>query len=564
MESKNVSLEELHKKILLTLYLYYKETVSFAIAFDELYTQCNIGNVSKTDFVAAIRYLSLVEYIDIIYSGGNNGIVSGLTASGKEYVRNNLIFKKNVRANTDAETNRKEQSTKTQISANTGDIFHAQEQYKEVKDKNVSSCFGVATLAECFVKQMDKIAESQLENVCMLGIFGPWGRGKSFFFQKVKDYIEQQDKKPIDYKIVEFNAWKYQDTPALWAYLYETIYDKGTSWCKKRKFFCKNLVDWGDVFLFIIIIITLYLTSLGIKWILDDPSINEFAEKWEIPIIILSMAYSFIRAMIKNPARAFAITKKYIHKCSYKEHLGIQNEIEEILESLLKTIIDNPNKEKLLLYVDDIDRCSTEKMLAVIDSLRTILENPEIRKRLIIVCSIDASKLKQGYISHYKIHCDDNNLCTRYAREQLDKLFISGIGLAPIDTMQQITYIHKLADIPKGSNATEDQIPYSIYRENNSYIVTNETEVIESISDKDMVSLMAQFLNDHKDKEITPRKLRIMYYQLWLANNIISKVDGSLFTKRTAMEVLNHSLNYPKEEEEKEVFSDVVKMVVPY
>ncbi|MBO0356984.1 hypothetical protein J0X19_03425 [Hymenobacter sp. BT186] len=54
----------------------------------------------------------------------------------------------------------------------------------------------------------------------MIGIFGNWGRGKTFLMNLVWEDINLKNN---TYKKVDFHAWKYQDTPAVWAYLYESM-----------------------------------------------------------------------------------------------------------------------------------------------------------------------------------------------------------------------------------------------------------------------------------------------------------------------------------------------------
>ena len=61
--------------------------------------------------------------------------------------------------------------------------------------------------------------------------------------QKVKKILTErsENKKSksqstIKYKIIEFNAWKYQDTPEIWAYLYETIYKQALNWFQQLLF----------------------------------------------------------------------------------------------------------------------------------------------------------------------------------------------------------------------------------------------------------------------------------------------------------------------------------------
>ena len=79
--------------------------------------------------------------------------------------------------------------------------------------------------------------------------------------------------------------------------------------------------------------------------------------------------------------------------------LGIQNDLEQDLVSLINFIVRKKDlKEKqIILYVDDIDRCESSKMLEIVNSLRLILEHRNIQKRLIVICSVDANKLKNAY-----------------------------------------------------------------------------------------------------------------------------------------------------------------------
>ena len=74
--------------------------------------------------------------------------------------------------------------------------------------------------------------------------------------------------------------------------------------------------------------------------------------------------------------------KKYTKRKSYTHYLGIQNEIEEDLQILLQSMVCKVDKSRVILYIDDIDRCNSHKLISIIESLRTILENPEIQERL--------------------------------------------------------------------------------------------------------------------------------------------------------------------------------------
>ena len=127
---------------------------------------------------------------------------------------------------------------------------------------------------------------------------------------------------------------------------------------------------------------------------------------------------------------------------SYSDVLGLQNEIEKDLECLIKTMVTS--EDKILLFVDDIDRCSIEKMIKVIESLRIILENKEIQQRVIVLCSVDSNKLIKGYCCQHKELYRNETELVEIAREQLDKLFVFSIGLPPLDNTQYGEYLKSL------------------------------------------------------------------------------------------------------------------------
>lgn len=77
------------------------------------------------------------------------------------------------------------------------------------------------------------------------------------------------------------------------------------------------------------------------------------------------------------------------------------------------------NKSRVILYIDDIDRCNSHKLISIIESLRTILENPEIQERLVVICSVDESKLMKAYEMEFKENGYTNEEIEQYKREQL-------------------------------------------------------------------------------------------------------------------------------------------------
>ncbi len=88
----------------------------------------------------------------------------------------------------------------------------------------------------------------------------------------------------------------------------------------------------------------------------------------------------------------------YSNKMSFQKYLGLQAEIQKEIVFLFKTWIP-PNKifdTKILLFVDDIDRCDENRVIQVVDSLKVMLEDLEISKRLIILELLGVTRFKNG------------------------------------------------------------------------------------------------------------------------------------------------------------------------
>ena len=275
---------------------------------------------------------------------------------------------------------------------------------------------------------------------------------------------------------------------------------------------------------------------------------------------ILSVALTWIYTLRDNPVSALSIIRKYTKRKSYSDCLGIQNAIEADLEIVLSTLTSK--KSRVLLCVDDIDRCAPEKMTSIIDSLRTILENDKIRKNLIVVCSIDINKLIKGYgiVSESEV---SNNIASN-VREHIDKIFIFSIGLASLGSYQLKEYLYKMMSIEEHDESeTIAETFVDINRQKEAIYIDRPTDEQLALSDKEIYKIISDFLSKNESINITPRKLRIMYYQLLFANNIASK-HGIVLPENLIFDLLNKSLTGTEEHSKDLALSDIIEIAVPY
>lgn len=527
----------------------------------------NIKFPSPIEEHRIFHYLRDKEYIDAEFYLDGDGYFT-ITSKGIMYAEK-LLAKKNM---TSTNINNTYHENKNLNKDTILKSYTAIENDKKIIDNNVAACFNVENLAQSYVKLIDGACDYKEYNVCLFGIFAPWGRGKSYFFKKVKEYINRRtDSKAIQYDIVEFNAWKYQETPAIWAYLFETLYNS-KDWLFKFCYTIKRI--WESILHDVLLLLIPTMIIIMILFFQDMADIiNKIYNHCIISTTIIASILSIIGLIFnfisKHYNSAISLIKKYSKGISFARELGIQAEIEKEITSLLKSWISEKEtvKKKVILYIDDIDRCSETKMTNIIDSLRTVLENAEIRKRLIIICSIDPDKIIKGIEYKYKALYDDKEIHS-IAIDQMDKIFLTGIALSPLDNDQLFEYASKLTEV-KDNGINHNGLLANIIENRDQIIQEFDEQKRRNKLDLEFVGTeiyyqLKKLIIDYK-KQLTPRKIRIIFYRILLANNIIYNKENPMITETLIKNIFELSVgNKIEKNDYSDELSYILNMVVPY
>ena len=458
--------------------------------------------------------------------------------------------------------------------------------------QDVAPCFDVEDLANAFVSVIDSVASPKSDSISMLGIFGSWGRGKTYFFNIVKKNLLLHKVSGIRYDIIEFNAWKYQSVPAIWASLFETIYHYKSRifrfWFSIKRNFLPFVRD-----MFICFSVPLFVWGLSFlieplkTWVKANNIVF-----WSLLVSLLAYTISLIS---KHQKDILAIIRKYIKGISFAEHLGVQAEIEKTLADYLKTWIHSKNTKtrKVLLYVEDVDRCERSKMIDIIESLRTILEHPEIRKRLIVIVSLDTEVFWRALQSRFK-DISDEMVLHEIIVNHFDKLFTASISLPQLTKNDELAFL-KAISCRTGSerisayNYNRSLFPFE--KETHSIIkgilrffakcihfitfppfdpsfLSEEEKIALSASNySDVYQLLSQSLSKFNDLHLTPRQLSCIYYRTLLAINLISTmnkgtidIDSLLTDQIIVRSYMFHNMN----EFKNTLYEDILDIVIPY
>lgn len=431
-------------------------------------------------------------------------------------------------------------------------------------DKNVDPKLDVNLIASQFARLIHNMRSEKGQ---FLGIFGRWGRGKTFFAERVFDLInDSRHQSHIKYKTIEFNAWKYQDSKAIWAYIYESLQGEYFA-LAKDKWFRKLVLTWklnlarkGKKEPLILLL--LFLAGLSFSFFIPS--------EWKIQFIKFLLVNVGVIAIIKivllyrkYTPQFKQVYKDYSKRNNFNNELGLHAEIQNEIKILLNTwfkLKTHASKngwlfryfwkrdyQRIIFFIDDLDRCDESRIIEVIDSLRVMLEDEDIIEKIIIVGAIDESILKTAIEWKYRDLLefqDKSNSQTHHrtleitTREYLDKLFIAGIKLPALNAKEQHSILENYAlgsgiletaptnvsaqisidneeEQPEERDLQEFEFPESIYEDvvlsqDQYFLLQSELDILQSSLDK------------YKKVEFTPRQLRIYLNRYLFAKNLAS------------------------------------------
>lgn len=424
---------------------------------------------------------------------------------------------------------------------------------KQINIKNATPAFGVKAIAKILSEIIANIPD---KSGMMVGVFGKWGRGKTYLVDKIwEDIIDNKD---LNYKRITFSAWKYQDTKESWAYLYEVMMNQYLIEGKQNNFIKDFILKytklwklnlqkhkWFPIISFSMIFI------FSIYWNFCNGKI-EFI-KFLLSSFGIIISIKLLLLYFHQKTTAIGLFNKYFSKKSYSDFLGLQAEVENELENLVKTWIPNTsNKEKIILFVDDIDRCNIEQIISIVDGLRVILDNPEIHTRLIIVTAIDEEILRQALIHKYSTIKDETTIKLMY-KEYLEKVFIIGIKLNQLEDDEIEEFLIKIIPELNDKESIESE-----------KIILDDTIIHEEPTIKNKIENTSFSAIDNDGKHIseddleltkeeknyliksiknldnaTPRKIRIFYYKYL----ILKKLFHTRLEEKVIMDILIHISN---------------------
>lgn len=240
------------------------------------------------------------------------------------------------------------------------------------------------------------------ETPLTVGIFGEWGSGKTSMLRMLENAI---DELPSDagYRTVWFTAWKYDHHEALWrAFILrvlDRLYPKKNNGARYQLHELEKADNnWEIVKLLDQLVESVYHRlewHEEANWSLDR---NELAPQ----IIKLPISIALRLAGQGNIAKSFKLDPdfaKIVQRESHQfkmEQLESMEQFERAFADALKITLGDEGR--LIVFVDDLDRCLPEKAIEILEGIKLFLNV----NQTVFVLGMDRDIVCNGIENHYK------------------------------------------------------------------------------------------------------------------------------------------------------------------
>lgn len=324
-----------------------------------------------------------------------------------------------------------------------------------------------------------------------IGIFGNWGYGKSSLMllmeKEINEEITKQVAEENNPRIlqVRFNGWQYESYETTKYSLIQVLLDSVE----------KYLSDNRDIFDKLDIILKrINLLKLG--------------------VLLLK---KYVWDKIPNAIKSNLPTADDLKKCVGVDDITkFQNEFQNEhtslfvtkFRTLLESIVEDAKFDSIIVYIDDLDRCSGEKMIECIEAIKLFLNV----KNTAFVLGADERMVERAIKEHYpEIEQDKRQIYSPFS-DYLEKLIQIPYRLPRLSLNEQYTYILFLLlkskypnffnAVTKDYNDYKNKEPFGNYDAEKMRATLGENKIPDVEALIPIIPMMTRFLNG------SPRQLK--------------------------------------------------------
>jgi Cdc6-like AAA superfamily ATPase len=314
------------------------------------------------------------------------------------------------------------------------------------------------------------LANKEQETPLTIGLFGHWGAGKTSFMAQLQGKLaESSQADDSEFLFSWFNAWEYENTENVAAGLAEEViaglltdgqfdpeseppYTKKVGlfkrlrlrlsylWTAKKTEVVRGLV---------LILFFICMTWIGTQYRASLANFIPYSGQTLTISSLLLLVIFFLKRIIFLWEHPLTVELKTFFKLpSYKKELG---EIPEIRQQLKDLCSLRLKERRLVVFIDDLDRCRIQTIAKTFDATRLITHI----KNVIVIIGIDERIAFQAMARAYQNYASQKRSKEAVARDYLGKIIQLPIKLSEVSTNAVSSYIQDL--FPQAQPSADSQ-----------------------------------------------------------------------------------------------------------
>ena len=281
-----------------------------------------------------------------------------------------------------------------------------------------------------------------------LALLGDWGAGKSSVMDQLVEELKsgKYGNGALDFLFAKFNAWQYEHTDDIRAGLAQEVVrgltdDLGVVarlWLKIR-FACAEH-PWEFLkTLFGLVVAVCFASSVFWTELWDKLFAGTWSQVLVKPGVFSGAAIGAIYLWkTYKPVFDHPLTTKlqtYLKLPDYGEHLGVVPVMKRHIETIcrLRGVKKKKPTKRLVVLIDDLDRCGHECIMQTFDAVRLVMDIPNV----IVVIAIDYRIAFAAVANHYADLADDDRPKETIARDYLGKIIQLPVELPDPKSMRK-------------------------------------------------------------------------------------------------------------------------------
>src|SRR5215212_2165794 len=321
---------------------------------------------------------------------------------------------------------------------------------------------------------------STSETPLTVGVFGDWGIGKTTLLRFMKKELDKGEAQTL-----WVDVWQLANEEDIWAAFLQSLLvkvKKEMSWFKRLLFnvgLMKRRIDYQWLIRKVpellvrsaIVVVPLYVSLSNLIPREQTPQ-SSYATVAAGAGTVLSAVlgwYVLLQPYIQAVRRRVKVDLMNAIKVSpLKDRVLALDEFRTYFEDMIKSLVGDEGR--LVVFIDDLDRCPPERIVQVLDALKLFLDVPQC----VNVIGLDREIIEQAVETKFDGYKDP----TGEARRYLEKIISLPFDLPPLSDQQMRTLVNRLdTDLPDQELLTQvfalgqESNPRRVKRAVNSFLL---------------------------------------------------------------------------------------------